>query len=198
MNVGLIVEGNGEEEAAPLLVRRIADWAGCNTPLTIPRPLRVRRNRIVKKEELERAIELVARKVGPGGPILVLLDADDDCAATLGPLLLARAKAARSDRAIAVVLAVLEYEAWFLAAAASLRGKRTLPDDLATPSNPEAIRDAKGWLDARMQRGYSETLEQPKLTAVVDLDDARSAPSFDKLVRDVCALLGCEPPARRT
>jgi hypothetical protein len=158
--------------------------------------LRVHRGSVVKEGELERAIELVARKVGPDGPILVLLDADDDCAATLGPELLGRAKAARSDRRIGVVFAVREYEAWFLAAAESLRGQRTLPDDLEAPDRPETIRGAKGWLDARMLDGYAETIEQAKLTARIDLERARDASSFDKLVREVCKLLGRPVPNR--
>ena len=31
------------------------------------------------------------------------------------------------------------------------------------------------------QQPYSETLDQPALTAILDLDAARAAPSFDKL-----------------
>ena len=36
---------------------------------------------------------------------------------------------------------------------------------------------------------YRETLDQAALSAVFDLDAARSAPSFDKLWRDVASLL---------
>ena len=39
-------------------------------------------------------------------------------------------------------------------------------------------------------RSYRETLHQPALTAIFDLDAARCAPSFDKLWRDVSELLG--------
>ena len=194
MNFGLVVEGHGEVQAAPLLVRRIAAWVGHDSALAIPNPLRVHRSSVVKEGELERAVELVARQVGPDGAILVLLDADDDCAAALGPALLGRAKAARSDRRIGVVLAVSEYEAWFLAAAESLRGYRTLPDDLSSPAEPESIRGAKGWLDARMLDGYAETIDQAKLTARFDLERARSARSFDKFLREVCKLLGRDTP----
>lgn len=88
-----------------------------------------------------------------------------------------------------VVLAVREYEAWLVAAASSLRGRSGLPDDLEPPPDPEAIGSPKAWLDRRM-RGYSETTDQPALTAHLDLDLARAAPSFDKLVREVTRLLG--------
>jgi hypothetical protein len=196
MNFGLIVEGHGEVQAVPLLVRRIAEWIGFEEKLTIHQPIRVHRDRVVKQGELERHLELVARRVGPGGAILILVDADNACAASLGPELLARARKARSDRRIAVVLAVREYEAWLIASAKSLRGERTLPPDLEAPDDPEALPHAKAWLGARMQHGYSETLEQPKLTAKIDLAEARRAGSFDKLVREVCALLERRAPER--
>ncbi|MBS2011487.1 MAG: DUF4276 family protein [Deltaproteobacteria bacterium] len=197
MNLGLVVEGHGEVEAVPILVRRIAAWAGFEEPIVIPAPLRVHRSSIVKEGELERAVELTARKVGEGGPILIVLDADDDASCELAPALLERAKRARSDRGIGVVIAVHEFEAWFLAAAESLRGARSLPSDLTAPVEPEGIKSPKAWLDARMVDGYSETLEQPKLAARFDIDTARTAYSFDKLVREVCRLLAIEPPARR-
>ncbi len=38
-------------------------------------------------------------------------------------------------------------------------------------------------------RTYRETLDQPAMTSLFDLDEARSAPSFDKLWRDVESLL---------
>jgi hypothetical protein len=84
---------------------------------------------------------------------------------------------------------VREYEAWFLAAAESLRGRRGLPSDLEAPATPEAFRDAKGWLGDRMPRGYSPTADQPALTDLFDLERARRSPSFDKLVRELTRLL---------
>lgn len=198
MRIASVVEGHGEVAAVPILLRRIAAWVGFDQELVLTPPLRVHRSSIVKEGELERAIELSARRAGDDGGILVLLDADSDPACKLGPSLLARATRVRSDRRIGVVCAVQEYEAWFLAAAESLRGERTLPTDLTAPPDPEAVRNAKAWLDARMATGYSETLEQPKLTARIDLMRAREAPSFDKLLREVCRLLLREPPPRGT
>ena len=81
-----------------------------------------------------------------------------------------------SDRPIGVVLAKTEFEAWFIAAAESLRGKRRLRDDLSPPSDPEAIRNAKGWLGQRMvgKSKYSEVLDQPALTELFDLTAAQA------------------------
>lgn len=81
-----------------------------------------------------------------------------------------------------------EFENWFLMAARSLRGHRGLPSDLEPPSEPEAVRDAKGWLSQRMPDRYSETLDQPALAAVFDWREAAVLPSFDKLLRDLVRL----------
>lgn len=187
-----IVEGHGEVEAVPILLRRIAALEFPDLELEVPKPVRTKRQRLLKEGELERTIELAARLGGPEGRILVLLDADDDCPRDLGPCILERATLVRSDRRIGVVLATTEYEAWFLAAASSLAGHRGLAVDLAGPREPEKVQDAKSWLSLRMPRGspYVETLHQPSLTAVFDLEAARQrSPSFDKLWREVVTLL---------
>jgi len=95
MNLGLLVEGHGEVQAVPILVRRIA--ATLELPCTILPPIRQPRTTTIKPGELERAVTLLGNKVGHGGAILVLLDADDDLACTLAPALVTRARrAARS------------------------------------------------------------------------------------------------------
>lgn len=187
-----IVEGHGEVEAVPILLRRIAAQIDPGEHLEVPRPIRTKRQRLVKPGELEKSVELAGRQTGPDDGILVLLDADSDCPRDLGPSLLNRAVATRRDRAISVVLAKAEYEAWFLAAAQSLAGRRGLDPAIVSPPDPEAIGDAKGWLRNRMpaRKPYSETLDQPALTTVFDLNAARTAPSFEKLWREVRFLLG--------
>lgn len=91
-----IVEGHGDAEAVPILLRRIGAAEGVN--VTVKRPVRHPRGKLVKQDDLQRAVQLAALKGGSNGVILVVLDADDDCAAQLGPRLLAWASAARSDR----------------------------------------------------------------------------------------------------
>src|SRR4051794_22507326 len=115
MKLGLVVEGHGEHYAAPILVRRIAASIGVTD--VICTVLRQPRSMILRPGELERAVVLLGNKVGEGGAILALIDADDDAACQLGPELLRRARTARSDRPIGVVLAVREYEAWLLTSA---------------------------------------------------------------------------------
>ncbi|MBX3271465.1 MAG: DUF4276 family protein [Sandaracinaceae bacterium] len=198
--VACIVEGHGETTAVPILLRRLweRDPEGLAMPeLTTSDVLRVPRSRLLRPGELERAVELAARRTGPGGAVLILLDADDDTACSLGPELRARASRARSDVRLAVVLAVREFEAWLLASATSLRGVAGLPLDLAPPDDPEAIRDAKGWLSRHMSGGrYREVIHQEKLTARMSLVPEPDCPSLAKLRREVMRLLASDEPPR--
>lgn len=194
MRLGLIVEGQGEVEATPVLIRRLADWIAPGLVVEVVKPFRLPRGKMLQPAELARAVTFVASSAGPQAPILILLDADDDAACRLGPKLLEQAREAHSDRAISVVVAEREYEAWFLAGATSLSGHRGLPDPLESLAAPEQLRDAKGWLGARMPNGYSATVDQAALSHRLDLAAARRAGSFDKLVRDLARLLDRPPP----
>ena len=190
VRVACVVEGHGETEAVPVLIRRIAECLDPALTVHIPHPVRIPRSRLLKQAELERAVELAARSIGGHGAILVMMDSDDDCPALLGPRLAGWAQSRRRDIPVAVVLAKREYEAWLLSAAHSLRGHRGLPRDLEPPPDPESLRGAKERLSRSMPNGvYSETLDQAALTAVFDLEEARRAESFDKCYREVFRLL---------
>lgn len=191
VRIAAIVEGHGECEAVPILVRRIAETIDPAFVPDVLSPLRVNAAKLLKSGEIERYIELAARKISGLGGIVILVDCDDGCPATDAPALLERATSVRKDLPIVVILAKREFESWFLAAAESLRGRRGLPPDLEPPSDPESIRGAKEWLSHKMgpSRGYSETDDQPALAAVFDLDAARRADSFDKCFRDIRRVL---------
>ena len=192
VKIGCIVEGHGEVKAVPVLIRKIAGELFPELPISVPLPIRVPRTKLVQDGELKRSVELAARKVGKQGALFILLDSDRECPAVLGPELLQKASRIRSDLLIAVVLAKCEFEAWFLAAAESLQGERGLKSDIRSPSNPEGIRDAKGWLSQQMEnnRNYRETHDQPAFTERFDFNLARSrAGSFEKCYRDIVHLL---------
>ncbi len=196
MKLGAIVEGHGEEDAIPILVRRLAAWLDPALNVEVLPPHRVPRGKLDKEDEVRRAVEALARKTGPGAPILIVMDADDAAACVVGPRVLQWARAARCDREIGVVVAVREFEAWFLAAARSLSGLRGLPAGLGPVPDAEGHHNPKAWLDTKMLNGYSESLDQPALTAAMNLEEARCADSFDKLVRDLGRLIGRTPPPR--
>lgn len=185
MAVATIVEGDGEVAALPVLLRRLANWLTPEvpTPVILP-PIRVPRDRLLQRPaELSRHLQLAAAKSGTDGWILILLDADDDCPATLGADLRQRAQAMVPHRRVAVVLANREFEAWFIAAAPSLEGVRGFSMGPEPRPQAEVPRDAKGWIKLRMPgRAYGPTTDQPALAAKMDLDLARTnSRSFRKL-----------------
>jgi hypothetical protein len=104
---------------------------------------RVPKSQLVYPGELERAVEALTRQIGRTRPILVLLDADDDCPKNLADSLKARCYARHPDLVISIVIAMREYEGWFLAAAKSLAGQRGLDEKLVPPIDPESIAGAK-------------------------------------------------------
>lgn len=167
-------------QSLPVLIRRL------HPHLLVLRPIRIRRGRAEKEGEIERAVALAAMKLAGRGGILMLLDADEDCPAQLAPRLRRRARQARSDVPIHVVLAQTEFEAWFLAGLESLRGQRGIPSDAQFVGDPEAVRGAKERLSSFMGRSYREMRDQPAFTSSLDLHVARaSSPSLDKLMREL-------------
>jgi hypothetical protein len=183
MMIQPIVEGQGDEAAVPVLLRRLRDVAQA-WGLEVGKPHRRRRTQLVKKDPLQTAVQVAARQPDCAG-ILIIFDADDDCPKELAPTLEQWALEAAGGRACAVVIANREYEAWFLASIEALRGKATILADAVSHRDPEAPRDAKGELERRMPAGssYSPTVDQAPLTAHLDLGSAyRSCRSFRKLV----------------
>ena len=77
-----IVEGDGEVQAVPILIRRIAEVATPGFFPDVPKPIRARRDSILKPGEIERYVELAANQAGPDGRILILEEThggiDDD------------------------------------------------------------------------------------------------------------------------
>lgn len=178
----LIVEGQGEVMALPVLLRRLIAEHGLELEV-VGRPWREPRQRMLVREHLRALLEVARARAEAA---LILLDADDDCAVAVASTLRTVCAELMPGLPVCVVVAVREFEAWFLAAAASLAGRRGLPADLRPPEEPEAVRDAKGWLSQRMPRRYSPTLDQPALAAEFDLAEAaKNARSFRKLVKDV-------------
>jgi len=189
-----IVEGQSEVESVPVLLRRLIHGQAAST-IGIRRPIRVKRQRVVKPGELERTVELAAMQPDCRA-ILVLLDADDDCPAILGPDLLHRTRVAHADVPCWVVLAKAELESWFVGSIESLRGYRGISPEATSPAAPEEIRGAKEWLTRQMPTGraYLEVDDQPALASRFDVEQARhKCDSFDKFVRDVEAIVASIP-----
>jgi len=188
-----VVEGHGEESAFRVLLQRLGPHIDPNIALDVKKPWRLPKTKMKKPGELRQASRSALELAGEDARLIVLLDADDDCPAELGPELLNREFDWVRPASAAVVIAKSEYESWFVACADSLsrKGKmRTVPGD-SVPVNPESIRDAKKWIGNCMHGGnYSPTRDQASLSAALDIELARSrSDSFDKLCREVQRLL---------
>ncbi len=189
-----IVEGQGEVKSIPVLLGKILQSMNVYTVQPDYKPVRQHRQKIVKEGELEKAVELAIRTRNDVGALLVLLDADDDCPALLGPELLRRAREA-TQVPVAVVLAKKEFEAWFLGSLESLRDFGGVPADAEAPDDPEVV-DGKGRLKSLcLGTRYSSTLHQVAFVSRMDIDLCRQrCPSFDKFFRDVEALVKAVVP----
>jgi len=194
-----IVEGHGEDAAIRILLERIgSELPGCEH-IEVLRPLRWPKSKLLQEFELKRAIELACLKLAPRSSpdhplVLILLDADEDPPCRLGPELLANARLARPDVDIVCVLAKVEYETWFVAAAESLasRGYLRLAAGESPPDRPELTRSGEAWIRRHFGGArYSKTVDQPALTRHMDLASCRQrSPSFAKLWRDLEAAVG--------
>ncbi len=186
-----IVEGQGEVQAVPTLLRRIVAASAAGKSITVNPPIRVKSGSFLKDDDyFGRYLAMAAAKARqhPAGHVLVMLDCEDDCPARLGPDLLRRARRVADDVPIIVALARREYETWFVAAARSLRGVQGLSPDAEPPSDPEATRDAKGWLGRLMPHPYDPIADQLPFTRAFDLQSARGVASFDRLYRKLAAI----------
>jgi hypothetical protein len=92
-----LVEGQSEERALGVLLRRLIA-AGDAPETEIARPFRVPRNKVFREGELERAVAQAVRSRAGATAVLIVLDADENCAAELAPTLVLRGSRRRNCR----------------------------------------------------------------------------------------------------
>lgn len=190
MKVYPIVEGHGEVEAAPVLLRRLIAEANCHH-VGVGRPIRRTQSQLHSKEGIQAGVRLALLQPECAA-VVILFDSEDDCPKERGAEVRAWAREVADGKPCDVVIAYREYETWFLAAVESLRGNYGIRPDAVAPVNPESRRDAKGALEEFMHpdRAYSETGDQPSMSAVFDLGLAyRRNRSFRKLVKTIGGVL---------
>jgi len=190
------VEGQGENKAVRTLLHRVWYELLGGDFLDVIRPFRQSQGTLLKEEGLKKVVDAVKIKLGPDTPggmrtlVLILIDAESRCPKELAPRLVAWAREARADAYIACVLPNPMFETWFAASAASLAGVNGLPRGLPVPDDPEGNRLGKSWIKAHLRRKYSETVDQPRFAAKVDLAQCRrQSASFDKLCRELAQRL---------
>lgn len=180
-----IVEGDGEVEALPVLLRRLQAVAEAWN-VKIEKPVKIPKGKILAKddEHIKRILQRT-RNEGCDG-ILMLLDSDGDCPVMIATRLRRIVTTEISDVPTQIVIAHQEYEAWFLAGIESLQGMRGIRPNAEPPQAPEAFKGAKERLEEQMESGssYSETADQPAFSRQFSLDEAhRRSRSFRKLVK---------------
>jgi hypothetical protein len=204
-----IVEGRGEVEAVPILLR---SWLGFrryrNVQVDLAGPVYAGGKgsiTVAHDKTNELGIEYYVEKALLRDPlpdiILVLLDADKECPRTLAAGLLARARAlVPLDYPIGVVVAKREYEAWFLAGFPSTRfrqaltalGFRLTRHSLPRGMDVEAIADCKKEVAKLLGlKKYSPAVHQPALTRILPITRgmSRRSRSFRKLLEELQGLL---------
>ena len=185
-----IVEGHSEVDSVPILLRRLLHRDGVYD-LEIATPFRVQRTRLVRPGELEKALAFASRFRERAAAIVVVLDSDDDCPASLGAELAKRCQDATHLPTL-VAIANREFEGWLLGAKESLRGVRGIRRDAESPERPESIRGAKERLTKNMAGGrrYLEVDDQPAFVERLDLAAAQArCPSFARFVSRFATLV---------
>ena len=188
----LFVEGEGEADAVPRLVKRLlTEQNAWDVVYLDDRPFRVGQVQKLLKEscgEWNRKLAASLKRRDVGG-VLLLLDGDITrigsemfCAAETAKVLARVAAKIGGGKtfSVAVVFARQEYETWFIAGIQSLAG-RHLPDGrVIDPSATapggdleENPRNAKGWLSQVIQGGYKPTRDQATLSDMIDLQQVR-------------------------
>ncbi len=193
-----IVEGDGEVEAIPVLLRRLLAvrqrWE-----LKVARPKNAHGcGNLTKSNGLEKFVELAFRERGCAG-VLVVMDADgeDACPVRMAASFVERILLSGPRHPVAVVFARREYEAWFLASLESvaghlISGKPALPADLTFTGEVEDVRDVKGWMSRRFlsNRKYKETQDQAPMTERLDIvRAAERSRSFRRLCKALDELI---------
>jgi hypothetical protein len=185
----LFVEGQGEREAVPVLVKRLLTEIGGWSHLALPddpRPFVVGNVADLTKNNGKDWIDYLnaARKRTNLGAVLLVQDGDitpirgeEFCPAWFGARLgeWARAAGAGTLFSVATVFACQEYESWMLACAEQLAGQ-PLPDGrpgirsgTTAPAGDleQNPRDAKKWFRGCMDGGYKPIPDQRLLTQLM-------------------------------
>lgn len=162
-----IVEGPGDVNATPVLLRRIARRIG------LPNVQILRAHRRGDLFQVHRHLQRFAAVAAlERAAALWLFDCDDGCAFERARELHRAVLREQFPYPFRVALIVKEYECLFLADPDACRMVLEIPAAAAFPSDPESVRGAKELLSRLMARGraYKETIHQQALSEVVDLD----------------------------
>jgi hypothetical protein len=186
-----IVEGQGDMQAVPVLLRRILEHHKHFDVTVLPPQKRGDLPKI--KANFENYFKIAIKE---NAAIIWIIDFDCatcDCVAEEAEQLYQRANAIYPYKPFKVVFMVKEFETLFLAEPNATRSVlKEIPKATTFPEDPETIRGAKEWLSKAMPSGYAykETVHQVKLSAAVDLNHLReSSASYRHLEKSILSLV---------
>lgn len=187
-----IVEGPGEVEAVPALIwKLLAEMERYDIQVGDVQNAHGCGNLTVSGG-VERFVGNAWKKHDCGA-VLILMDAEEQCAMQLATDFSRRILAMGVRFPVATVIAKCEYEAWFLASLETITGesfgnRQGLPVGLLYPGEVEERVGVKGWITRQLSEGriYKETLDQVAMTRLIDLERARQrSRSFRRLCHAV-------------
>lgn len=195
-SIVLMVEGDGDQSAVPILVRRILHENGIYNVQVAARPAKVGDvAKLSRPGELERHLRYAELK--EGSAMFLVQDCDDGCAANILNDYLHRAQQMRPAirKPFNAALLVKEFETLLLYSVEKLAsefgdyGWRLA--NFEQDRNWESVRDAKGELRKLFRAGqaYKELRDQPRLASGIDVQRLRSSSrSFRHLESSLLAL----------
>lgn len=207
----LLVEGHGENTAAPELLNRLWAHLGLNPVVTWERPL-LRNSALKNADYLKAQLEALWRDFRKFDALMVIYDADFEvtpagrpkrkaCPQTDGPAAAAIMRAAKLPVPAAVVLPWPEYEHWIVASLPVIQGRpvcdprsgaqlTTIKADCSTALTHIGHRDAKYAVGRFLESdAYEPTTHQAALTALLDFNHLQQpaidahVPAFGTLCR---------------
>lgn len=202
MSLYIVREGKGEADAMPALVGKVMAHLGLGHPYPSPKtnwkkPLITQRHVIDACEAIRSASDchgLLLTRDADNDDLKDLANPQDpDCPKTWGPAIADWVRDLNLPFPTAVVLFYKEYETLFLSGAEGMAGQPlkgpsgevilTIAEDVASHSQPEHPRDAKGWVKNQLVPRYKPTLHQTSLTQMLDLEqmDTKALSSYRRL-----------------
>ncbi|MBL8877896.1 MAG: DUF4276 family protein [Phycisphaerales bacterium] len=145
-----IVEGYGDVEAVPILIRNLAP------ELVVRRPVRFPKTKLLKRDQLERAVAIAASNIRDRGAVLLMVDADSECAIKLARGLESECAAAHSNVVCRIAIPVREFESWIVGGCFEFQDE-----------DVDRAGDPKGRL-RKVLGDYSETADQARLAAKIN------------------------------
>jgi hypothetical protein len=190
MKIISIVEGDGDKQAVPLLLRRLLETFHQRFDVEPSAKNANGSLNLLKQGGIEKFLAYCVKDSADA--VLILIDADGDCAIQRAAALAVRAEKMNLRIPVAIVCAKCEYEAWFLTSLAVLVEKGKLKPETTYEGDVEALRDVKKWLSAHMKPGsaYKETINQAAWTTYIDFTLAHQrSRSFRRLENALKQLL---------